>query len=458
MNSTQDVMQSALFCGKNAAFSAGGMVVHAACLPVTLPLHVACKTTDLVCGVAGNVLDFALGGNSSSGERSSSTSPIDGLVHNVVNFVPFVVGQTGKISKDIGGAVVQMVLPVKKSGSEKDATSSGESSAEKESFLNRLRLDIQVPELDEESQFGHLPRATPSDISKFLLRVDDIDVFLPPNPAAVDTTTDIKALYIDLGKEFSDKGMTTDALTKLRKKGLDMESTNPFRQGEIEKKVSSGYSWKPEGATAKLMQKLSKLSNDEYYKRMEDTVLIWSGKSQGPKFQGSDTPIFMGKGVVKRSPRELLDLMWDSSRASEYNNFNLGRKDVLVIEDDILEGGAYGAKVIKSETKVPFTGISITLSTLMHATSLDGGVEEGFIIVSRSCKSGMAGCHFGNSKRVDDNSKSEILIAVNIFRAVPGKPDLCELTSVSQVSAAVPNFLSFRIGVLGVEDFFKNIR
>jgi hypothetical protein len=71
--------------------------------------------------------------------------------------------------------------------------------------------------------------------------------------------------------------------------------------------------------------------------------------------------------------------------------------------------------VIKSDTRVPFAGITISLSALMHGTKLKEGAEEGYVIVSRSLSSRMAGCHVGTSKRVQEDSKNEILLGVNIM-------------------------------------------
>jgi hypothetical protein len=405
-------------------------------------------------------MELALG-SSTRGEHPGQQSPVKGLVQNIFNIVPFVAGQ-------IGGAVGHWIAPVlggggrpdqeedenKENSSSNCATCPGESTAERESFLDRLRLDIPVPPPSKESQFGN--RATPSDISKYLLRVDDVDVRLPPNPAA--TNTNEKALYIDLGKVFGDKDLTREALAKLRRRALDMSATcHPFGNTNATSSATDIF-WKPEGDTAKHMRMISQLSTAEIYEKMQEYVLIWSGKCCGPKYYyGSDTPLFLARGVVQRSPRDFLNLLWNSNRTSEYNNYNLGRSDALIIIDNITNGGNYGAKVVKSETKVPFTGLSLTLLSLMHASSLDD--EEGFIIMSRSLNSGMAGCHVGNCKRVETNGKNEILMGVNIMRPVPGKPHLTDFTSLSQVSSSmVPRFLTTRIGVMGVQDFFNTVR
>ena len=88
------------------------------------------------------------------------------------------------------------------------------------------------------------------------------------------------------------------------------------------------------------------------------------------------------------------------------------------------------------------------------------------MIVSRSLLSGMAGSHISHSspekkglQKHINKSKSEILWGVNVFRGVPGHPGQTELTSLSQVaSGMVPKFLSQKIGIMGVEDFFRNVR
>eukprot|EP00980_Cylindrotheca_fusiformis_P010854 scaffold2462_cov127-Cylindrotheca_fusiformis.AAC.11 len=468
LTSSQEVLASAVVSSRdaavNTAVATGSLCVHVVCLPVTLPLHVASSATHLVCGVTGNVMELALG-SSSRGEHPSEQSPVEGLVHNVFNIVPFVADQAGRLTLEVGGAVGKLIAPVfGGSGHNQDesssgptsrprfATCSGESSAERESFLDRLRLEIPMTVLEEEP----ISRATPSDVSKYLLRVDDVDVRLPPNPAASNHSHP-KVMYIDLGKDFGDDDLTAEALGKLRRRALDMCCTRRLFGHSKHTNRDANIAWKPEGDTAKHMRTIAQLSNDEMYRNLHSTVLIWSGKWLGPKYYGSETALFLARGVVQRSPRQFLDLLWTSSRTSEYNAYNLGRSDTLIVEDDIRHGGDFGTKVVKSETKVPFTGLSVGLSTLMNASSLED--EEGFVVVSRSLNSGMAGCHVKNSGQVDPCGKNEVILGVNIMRPVPGKPHLTDLTSLSQVkSSMVPQFLTTRIGILGVQDFFKNVR
>jgi hypothetical protein len=476
------------------ACSAGGLVVNVACLPVTMPLYFLASTTGVVWGVTGMAL-ARIGGldtsSSSGGERStSSRSSIQELLHNVTQVVPFLFTTATRITQEIGSTAFHLVAPVlaleqqehgscgqmihrsAPQASTTCCTSSGESSAEKESFLDRLRIDIihlpvKSPEERSKADYpqGISPTTTtaamrttsganPSDISKHLLRVDDVHVLLETDASA----EQLRILYIDLGKEFSNSSLTSQALTQLTFRGFDVISTNAYAQfSHAHRSHSVRVEWKPEGSTARTLRKMGHWSESECHVRLEKEILVWSGKYQGANYYASECPLFLAKGHVQMSPRDLVNLLWDSNRTCEYNKYCLGRTDVLIIEDNILNGGSYGAKIIKSETKVPFAGLSVVMTVLMHARALED--EEGFVIVSRSLDSGMAGYHAGSNAPVQKGNKNEIILGVNLFRPVPGRSDVTELTSVSQVSSSlVPHFLAKRIGMMGVEDFFQNVR
>jgi hypothetical protein len=91
---------------------------------------------------------------------------------------------------------------------------------------------------------------------------------------------------------------------------------------------------------------------------------------------------------------------------------------------------------------------------LMHVRPLPDG---GFVIVSRSLDSGNAGTHTAQLT-TSKTAKNEILWGCNVIRSVPGRPDVTELTSLSQVGSSVPSFLAQKIGLMGITDFFKNVR
>lgn len=516
LKSSNRVVTSAIRTSAGTALTASGMVVKTAFLPVTLPLNVAASTTDLVINVAGDVLHHvtrdgqkdessSCDQDGDSSEEKTYHTPAQDLLHHVFNFIPFVVQNTVKMVQPALGMPprqlqlqvdVATVRPQQRSMSAPQSMTPNDRTIEKkespDAFLQRLRLDIypcvneefalEVIEdvLEEEEDdddattrtdttesSASIPSSNPSgatkaDFSKVLLRVDDVNVLAPPNPASDKIQ---RMLYVDLDKEFGDERITKDALAQLIQRGVDVASSNPavhfsctpMHQGG--KSNTAEIEWKPEGKTKRDVKALSSMSENDFYSALRHKVLIWSGKYRGPKYHGSDNALFMARGVVNGCPREFTSMLWDSSRTLEYNNFCLGRNDVMVINDDFSSGGICGAKVIKSETKVPFTGLSVFLSAIMHVRALGDRPEDGFIILSRSLDTGRAGCHIGKRDGVDQSNKNEIILGANIMRPVPGHPELTDLLSVSQVSASmVPPFLAFRIGMMGVEDFFKNVR
>lgn len=486
VGSSVNLVVSAVTTSRNIAFRTGGLVVDAALLPVTIPLKVATTTTGLLLNVAGSVVDAVVGDDASDDEsQASSQSPMDGFIRNVFNFIPFVLDTAGKLTNEVGSAAVHAVTP-SLAGSEtqdpqqKNVASprwspSKETEKERAQRLQRLRLDFQpieeqqppvtkkavrAPSPTDETSYS---RATPSDVSKNLMRVDDIIVMVYPKNPALPKARPRKSLFVDIGSDFADDSITKDALAKLIQRGMDVSATNKSAHmalPDCQINTSIPIDWKPEGQTGRHSNKMAQLKAPDVYSKLMNHVLVWSGKYNGPKYYGSHNPLFLARGVVRRSPRGFFDMLWDSDRTGEYNNFSLGRSDIHVIDDSISSTGDSGAKVIKSETRVPFAGLTVSLSALMHGKKFkEGNNEEAYVIVSRSVTSGMAGCHVGSSKRVEQNTKNEILLGVNIMRPVPGHPELCDLMSVSQVSSSmVPPFLAFRIGMLGVEDFFKNVR
>jgi hypothetical protein len=94
----------------------------------------------------------------------------------------------------------------------------------------------------------------------------------------------------------------------------------------------------------------------------------------------------------------------------------------------------------------------------MHVRPLEGADEGGYVIVSRSLYTGSAGPRF-SAEGVEPTTKNEILWGINVIRRVPNHPHLTDLTTLSQVgSTLVPKFLATRIGLMGIEDFFRNVR
>ena len=479
--STQDVIKIA-----------GGMAVRTACLPVTLPLHVACATKDFVGWTLHQTISQTVGvirqltDHNSLVNSSKSQQPLTDTANNndaeqgesvahhnnnplqdILHLVPVVLEVAGKIKDEIGASVVGIVMPP----NHQNRATEGTAQDEKER-LDRLRLPVYVED-NQKKTLSHcqsLPVApvsvpvptvcvTPADYSKYLMRVEDLGL-------AVSADKTAKVLFIDLSVEYRDNTLLKKSLERLATQGLSLASTHAPVVPPATPTSPPDVEWKPEGSTAKLLRKKKLQTLERWEEIMQSDILMWSGsfrKNCGGSPTHSQHPLFLARGTVSnKCPRDFLEMLWDNRRTSEYNAYCAGRENMLQIDDKVLSSQQVhtGTKVVKSETRVPFTGLSVTLCTMMHCCPLPGGPQEGYMIVSRSLVSGMAGSHVSQSSpRNIDKPKSEILWGVNVFRSVSGHPGQTELTSLSQVaSAMVPKFLSQKIGVMGVEDFFRNVR
>ncbi|KAL3906717.1 MAG: hypothetical protein SGARI_003873, partial [Bacillariaceae sp.] len=143
--------------------------------------------------------------------------------------------------------------------------------------------------------------ATEADFSKFLLRVDDVNVMAPPNPASDKV---LRTVYVDLDTESGDERITKSALSQLIQRGIDVSASNPAVEfscstihGPAELSASA-IDWKPEGKTKRDVKALSQMSEEASFAALRSKVLIWSGKYRGVKYHGSDNAIFMARGVV----------------------------------------------------------------------------------------------------------------------------------------------------------------
>jgi hypothetical protein len=351
----------------------------------------------------------------------------------------------------------------------------GESSAEKDSaFLERLRLDIPPgpskdieefcssgeglsKDIEEFCSSGEILKDSPRspDVSKFLLRVCDLGISLRSEADCHE-----KVFNIDLSKEFANKQLTMQALDALVEGGLALLSSCPEARLQNTPGCQDLVEWKPEGQTTKLLRKKSKLTPGDWTALMTKEVLVWSGKFKDRNVHKADIPVFLSRGIVPVSPRGMLNLFWDDSRTRSYNKFSLGRSTSMQIEEGLAESSTTvrATKVVQSETQVPFTGFSVVMSTLMHARQLDEP-ELCYVIVSRSLSPGRAGNHVGSQSTSIHTGKNELLWGVNVLRKVPGNPNLTDLTSVSQVSAAmVAQFLTHRVGIMAVESCYSAMR
>ena len=504
-----DEMTTLVVSTRDIVFSAGSLAVKTALLPVTLPLHIACTTTDMVVGGCAHVIGStgALVGRVLMGDHHHETRALQSeepqqdkaesagsLLGSVFGLPGMALGLAGKITADVGSAVIGVaaapVLMLTQSGEPRErkvvdappATVRKEdiirskkcvidaSYSETDNFLDRLRLDYEVasesplidpapPSMSSSSSTNPTEGTVndPGSVSKFLLRVDDLDLKRrDPN----DSSKIIGPFcYIDLDCK-DEVALREYALSMLVARGVSMLSNHPtVRLGKHYRvNPKAMIEWKPEGSTLKLLRKMVKMTTLERLRSLERDVLIWSGKFAAKDCVGNNNyPFFLARGVVQRSPRDFMKLLWDNERTTEYNNFCLGRSNLLVVEDKILAGASVGTKVVKSETRVPFTSLSVMVVCVMHVRPLEAP-DEGYVIVSRSLDCGSAGYHL-TPDDVEKGQKNEIIWGINVLRRVPNHPHLTDLTSFSQVgSNLVPKFLAGRIGLMGIEDFFKNVR
>jgi len=476
LGSTQQVIQLA-----------GGLAIRTALMPVTLPFHVALATRDFCCWTAHQTIAQTTGavrqltndrsdnGEQQQGKKDNApdrhvqihgkANALDGLLH--------LLQVAGKVKDEIGAAVVSIITPPNPQNSAKKKSTI----ADDEERLRRLELPVFPENSLKKPQSRAVPTSrptvktvptlsasssvTPADYSKYLLRVEDLNVT---------DSNQQRLLFFDLSSDYRDPVLLRKCLDELAIQGLALTTTHaPNIPPETESAIHPIIEWKTEGTTAKLLRKKAIQSPERWQEILRSDIFMWSGSFSKTSCVSStyrQHPLFLARGVIaNRSPRDFMEMLWDNKRTCEYNVYCLGREDVFCIDDQVLttKKALSGTKVVRSETRVPFTALSVTLCTMMHCRPLPGGPKDGYMIVSRSLLSGMAGSHisdsiFCNEKSVD-KCKSEILWGVNVFRAVAGQPEQTELTSMSQVaSALVPHFLSQKIGVMGVEDFFRNVR
>lgn len=465
-------MSAFVLSSRDVVMKATGMAFHIACLPVTVPVHFLSYATDLVVGTCSHlvtstfvmIMDQTVLQRPVGEEEAtlSSLSLMDGLFHHVTQaVVPTALHLVGQVKDNLGGTILNLVAPViggntddakEQQRQDRDDESNASSRAlpEYSNYLDRLRLDYypestqEVPwendddAVEEEEQ----PHISPSDTSKYLLRVGDLGMSLESDQCKT-------VLYIDLSEEFSSSELTKLAMENLMNIGLSMVNTCVHTAIYEAEEPPFSIQWNPEGSTKQILRRQGSPS------WLQKETLIWSGKFTSSRSFQSDVPLFLARGIVPGSPATFMDLLWDSARTNEYNRFSLSRIDQLILDYGVDGTPILGAKVVKSETKVPFTGMSVVLTSLMVVRPLEDGA---FLIVSRSLHSGRAGYHT-TTRHVQEGEKSALLWGVNLLRPVSGKPNMTDLTCVSQVkSSLVPHFLASRVGMMSVENVFDAFR
>jgi len=92
---------------------------------------------------------------------------------------------------------------------------------------------------------------------------------------------------------------------------------------------------------------------------MGSSSMVWSGKFPH-KYHGHEQPAVRSQGVVNMSAEDLVDLLMDSQRVSEYNKSNINRTDKLVLSDGTdLDGCPFSGQRKKKITGVVMQGAKV---------------------------------------------------------------------------------------------------
>jgi len=182
----------------------------------------------------------------------------------------------------------------------------------------------------------------------------------------------------------------------------------------------------------------------------EMDVLVWSG-TFSHKYYGCDLPAIRCEAIVNMSPKALANLLVDSKRVKEYNKMSIGRDDILVLQDDEI----CVTKVVCGRSKPPMLGKILQLKTLLHMEELPGGSQNGYVVVSRAVT------HSDDAETAADPKviHSEMLMGLNVIRAIEGEPDRCVLINVNHLmSPMIPMFMAKKLGLSSAVNFINDIR
>ena len=172
-------------------------------------------------------------------------------------------------------------------------------------------------------------------------------------------------------------------------------SHSPIAPQAVDALVAMGYRaacdpmmWTPTSKTRKYMtEKKLRFDDmpvpgplDEGDGSVDDTtgVGVWSGKFPH-KYHGHEQPAIRSQGIVNMSPEELVDLLMDSSRVSEYNKSSIGRVDEVVLSDGTnLDSCPFSGQRKKKLTGVVVQGAKVVNGTAVFDSETDdeGSDEE----------------------------------------------------------------------------------
>lgn len=197
--------------------------------------------------------------------------------------------------------------------------------------------------------------------------------------------------------------------------------------------------WKPDDRTKKYFERRQKnMTAEEWTKILETEVLKWTGS-----VRNSNCPMLKTRGIIDMSPLELKELLLDCERNHLYNPNSISKTNMHYFADIDEVGGE--TRIVQNVMKIPIVGGTIQTVSLTHVRCIENG--GGYILVSQSVGDDV------------NASPDNPYYSISILRSVPSAEQKTELTNITRISSMpIPRFLMQKVGLMGVMDFFKNLR
>jgi hypothetical protein len=208
-----------------------------------------------------------------------------------------------------------------------------------------------------------------------------------------------------------------------------------------------------------------RIHGNQNNEKLEDGAIhVWTGRTHKTGYYGSELPFVKTRSIIPLSPKEMVDLMMDSSRVKEYNPWSIGRRDCWVSDDGY-------TKIVQNRVQPPLGAKPMISTTLLHACPIDNlssstsSSNPAWVIISRAVGGGTNAFPMAAANNDDHRQQyghSEILLGVNLLEPIPGDDDdedSCVFTAVNHMySSAVPTVLAERVGVKSAIKFVKDMR
>ena len=193
-----------------------------------------------------------------------------------------------------------------------------------------------------------------------------------------------------------------------------------------------------------------------WYSAKGKDILVWTGQVDHKGF-GHDWPVVKARGVVRTSPRKLLDFLLDSSKVKLYNKMSQGREELLVVQEgvdteatDSEYGFAGDLKIMRALNKPKLLPKTIEMLSLWYTTPLEVAPDS-YMIVSRSVWENESG-----TPKASDKLRSEMLLGVQLLRPCS---EGCELTTITHVySPGVPELLAKRQAPMAAQALIRDLQ